>query len=237
MTKNIQIVSLNIWHGNLKDDLLSYIGSKKDSTAVFCFQEIDAEIYQIIRELLDSEFNLYYAQKISSETVISTATFVRKELKVVETRTLLSDIDEVGLGLLCVVDFGKQGSFAINNIHGWARPGHKFDTEKRLEQSKSLLESTKQNQNATNIFMGDFNLMPETESVKMFIDNGFRNLISDFNIPTTRNEAVWSRYPENKQLFADYTFVQQAEGVDYDFLVEENEVSDHLPMTLELIFE
>ena len=55
-----------------------------------------------------------------------------------------------------------------------------------------------------------------------------------FKSPTTRNEIAWQRYPENKQLYADYAFVQQSSGVGYDFAVESIDVSDHLPLVLQL---
>ena len=65
----------------------------------------------------------------------------------------------------------------------------------------------------------------------MFEDNGYKNLIKEFKIPTTRNEISWAKY-ENKQLFADFVFVSPDVKIT-NFSVPNNEISDHLPLILE----
>jgi len=79
------------------------------------------------------------------------------------------------------------------------------------------------------------------ESLKMFESKGFRNLIKDFKIPTTRNEYAWKHAFEKrglnrpyfgKQLFADYVFVSPEVKVN-KFEVSKIEISDHLPMILD----
>ena len=80
------------------------------------------------------------------------------------------------------------------------------------------------------ILCGDFNLMPETESIKM-LGEAMRDLIKDYKITNTRNEISWKTY-NNKQYFADFTFVSKDINV-LNFEVPYNEVSDHLPMILE----
>lgn len=87
---------------------------------------------------------------------------------------------------------------------------------------------------STEIIAGDFNLLPETASVRMFAERGLRDLIAEFDIPTTRNDIVWDKFPADmKQLHADYAFVY-GDDVEYDFCVEDVRVSDHLPLVVEL---
>jgi endonuclease/exonuclease/phosphatase family metal-dependent hydrolase len=81
------------------------------------------------------------------------------------------------------------------------------------------------------IIGGDFNLNKNTESVKMFEKNGYRNLIEEFGIEVTRNHLIWDLYPENIQFWADYLFVSPEVKVK-SFEVPKNEVSDHLPQVL-----
>ena len=48
------------------------------------------------------------------------------------------------------------------------------------------------------IIGGDFNLNPDTESIKMFEEAGYKNLIKDFKIENTRNEISWREFKEIK---------------------------------------
>ena len=68
----------------------------------------------------------------------------------------------------------------------------------------------------------------------MFEDADYRNLIKDHRISSTRNELAWDRFPGNKQLFADYTFVSGDVEVR-DFKVPNVPISDHLPMILDFV--
>ena len=64
---------------------------------------------------------------------------------------------------------------------------------------------------------------------------GMRNLIKDFSIATTRNALSYGNYPESeRQYFADYVFVSSGVRV-LNFSVPEIEISDHLPMILEIV--
>src|SRR5581483_7148606 len=92
----------------------------------------------------------------------------------------------------------------ILNVHGKWYPGQKLDDTDRLEQSKIILEFA-QKFSGPKIICGDFNLMPQTQSIAM-LEGDYRNLIKDFGITNTRNEASWKAH-NNKQYFADYTFV------------------------------
>jgi len=86
------------------------------------------------------------------------------------------------------------------------------------------------------IVIGDFNLLPDTESIKKFEVYGYQNLIEDFAIKSTRNRIAWEQFKNEpgfvKQHYADYCFVSKDVKVK-KFTVPNIEVSDHLPLILE----
>ena len=85
--------------------------------------------------------------------------------------------------------------------------------------------------------MGDLNLLPQTESVALFERAGYRNLITEYNIKTTRGTLMRKLYPQFEhgpygfQEFADYTFMSSDLEVQ-SFEVPDVPISDHLPMIL-----
>ena len=139
-------------------------------------------------------------------------------------------------GFASYVTFKKDGK-VINllNVHGKSRPGDKNDTPARIKQSKTIIEFMK-DKDGSKIIGGDFNLNPDTESVKMFEESGYKNLIKDFEIKNTRNEISWREFRETKdferQHFADYVFVSKEVKVN-NFEVPYMEISDHLPQILD----
>jgi endonuclease/exonuclease/phosphatase family metal-dependent hydrolase len=121
-------------------------------------------------------------------------------------------------------------NLSIINYHGPAQPGNKLDTPLRVALSQSIKTIWEKEISNHKILCGDFNLMPETESIKLLEGCG-KNLIKAFNIQNTRNEISWAKY-QNRQSFADFTFVSPLVKVK-DFVVPYNLVSDHLPMVLD----
>ena len=119
-------------------------------------------------------------------------------------------------------------------LHGASQPGSKLDTPDRIAQSQKVIDFLK-DRPGEKIVMGDFNLLPETESIRMFEPAGYRNLVNDFKISTTRGTKHKQLYPEfagDYQEYADYTFVTPGVKVT-NFEVPDVPISDHLPMILE----
>jgi len=119
-----------------------------------------------------------------------------------------------------------NGTRTIINFHGiWNGKG-KTDTEDRLLQSDNIVMFLK---TLTNPFVlcGDFNLLPDTESLKKFELFGLRNLIKENSITSTRT----SLYKKEHRM-ADYVFVSEGIKVN-DFKVLPDEVSDHSPIFLD----
>lgn len=114
----------------------------------------------------------------------------------------------------------------VINAHLTHRPEGKSDSEKRIRQSNMIV-------NFMNLFdcpkilMGDFNLLPDTESIKIIEAAGLRNLIKEFGITETRTELY-----KKKLRFADYAFVSPEIKVK-DFKVLPDVVSDHSPLYLD----
>lgn len=119
---------------------------------------------------------------------------------------------------------GKSG-YMIANVHGLWNGKEKIDTPERLKQSeiiKNFLNKTK----GGKILCGDFNLLPDTQSLKI-LEEGMTNLIKSYKIKTTRSSSY-----HKPDKFADYTLVSPNVSVK-SFAVPKTEVSDHLPMELE----
>lgn len=120
----------------------------------------------------------------------------------------------------------EKGNRTIMNFHGLWNGKGKTDTEERLQQSKKIGELTKKIKNPY-VICGDFNLLPETESMKSLEDLGLRNLVTEYGITSTRTSFYTK--PEK---FADY--VLTSEGIDvHTFKVLPDEVSDHSPLYLD----
>ena len=78
------------------------------------------------------------------------------------------------------------------------------------------------------IICGDFNLFPDTHSMKVLNEN-FVSLVDKNNISSTRPKA--NELSHHERNVVDYIFVDKGMRVD-DFKVIENDVSDHLPLVL-----
>lgn len=132
------------------------------------------------------------------------------------------------------VRFEKEGKcFTLATVHGIPYPGDKRDDENRRAQSRRIL-SFFAGEKGEKILGGDFNMMPDTESMAMIEKSGMIDLIKEYAITNTRNEFAYGDYPEaDRQYFADFAFVSSGVRVTR-FEVPYCLVSDHLPMLLEV---
>ncbi|MBI3589596.1 MAG: hypothetical protein HY093_04275 [Candidatus Liptonbacteria bacterium] len=126
---------------------------------------------------------------------------------------------------------GKSNRLTIAHLHGIVWPGKKEDSPARLEQSQNIINFLSE-QPGEKILCGDFNLLPNTESIQMIEKNGMKNLIKDFKISTTRSIIEAAKYGGNLQHFADYCFVSPSLKIK-NFTVPTLAISDHLPLILE----
>lgn len=190
------------------------------------------DLFEKLREIL-ADFDGHFAQSYGDDYGL--ATFVRKNFDVVsaESRFVYKEGPRVDL------EPGLEGDHARNvqivtltdglriaNIHGlWKKGRGKEDSPERLEQSMILTGVL--SGDAPAVLVGDFNLWPDTESVRMIERAGFRNLIREYGITSTRTEL----FPKEFVPFADYAFTKGVEITDFQVLPDV--VSDHNPLLVE----
>lgn len=237
----MKVIFFNIWHGEVMDKLTNYLVNESVSTDIFCLTEVHPDLKEKIEKILPN-FEPYYTKLIETEYlnggVEGQGIFVKKGINVENYEShKVFDINKNDVGALEIITLSKNGeaSIHIGSIHGMARPGHKEDTSERIKQSEKTIELFK-NKLGKVMIGGDFNLLPETKSVSLFEESGYKNLIKEFEIKTTRNKLSWDRFASGpntfgKQYYADYVFVNNEVEIE-SFKVPEIEVSDHLPLVV-----
>jgi len=226
----MKIIFLNAWGGQV-ESIKKFILDQSTDTDIFCFQESYNSKSQIFCLDWLKDYQYFIDKKrINQKDEFVNCTFVKKNFSVSNIKTIGQGDLNIGLGLFTKIEISNNKIINLCNVHGHARPGDKQDNPDRLHQSQLIIDFFK-NLTGLKIIGGDFNLDFGTKSVQMFEDNGFKNLIKEFKIQTTRNEMSWRKY-KNKQLFADYVFVSPDIKIK-KFSVPNNEISDHLPLILE----
>ncbi|KKW46169.1 MAG: hypothetical protein UY97_C0009G0026 [Parcubacteria group bacterium GW2011_GWB1_57_6] len=214
----------------MKKELRGFFELHAPDTDLFCLQEASEHMRNLVREYLrDFNETTYPVRYRSAIERFDMATYVRKTVPVRHSELAFHDGERMsGMGICTEIEY-RGNLLYVLNYGGISRPG-KLDTPERIRQSKKILAyyGTKQ---GPKILGGDFNVLPETRSIQMFIEHGYRELVHEFAIPTTRNHLAWDRFP-TKLLFSDYVFVSNDIEVK-DFKVPDMEISDHLPLILE----
>lgn len=257
----MKIIFLNIWGGKVFDPLMKFVKESAADTDFFCFQEVFDSPHErevswggranMLAELTRGlpEFKPCFASAVSGfdgdnhvdyELSLGLAIFVREGITVESSGDFLICGEEWTQNQQSEI-FPHNLQFArfrrgikmhtIVNVHGVAYPGSKLDTPERRSQSQKIVEFLNR-EKSEKILGGDFNLMPDTESIRMIERAGMRSMIKEFNIRTTRSILSYARYPEtDRQHFSDYVFVSPGVGVS-DFRAPQISISDHLPMVL-----
>ena len=119
---------------------------------------------------------------------------------------------------------GKE--IQIINVHGiWNKD--KIGDERTIKQSEFILSKVRNDIPA--IVVGDFNLLPNTESIKK-LNNKLINLIEKYNIKSTRPN--FDDGLDKGNMVCDYIFVNNKVIVN-DLKVIDSNISDHLPLILD----
>ncbi|MEX1113525.1 MAG: endonuclease/exonuclease/phosphatase family protein [Patescibacteria group bacterium] len=251
----MKLVCLNAWGGHELDPLLEFIKTHAPYTDLFCFQEVfnnsagkvsDGEFrLNLLDELKQAlpSFEPYYIpgqvgfaidrSPVPYDLSFGSAIFAQTSLKPEFSHVVLLENNDSSdhpyhetKHLLNVKPALSGKPLTISTLHGlWVPNIGKTDTEERLIQSRRIREFLDA-QPGEKILCGDLNLNPGTESLRM-LEQGYRNLIADFDIQTTRS-ALYKR----SDRFADYTLVTPGVQVR-SFEVPDVPISDHLPMILE----
>lgn len=255
----MKLITLNTWGGRAgKDSLLRFFATHKDTTDIFCLQEIWSAPYEHLEgsvvggKNMNHESILVHGKQKISETLSHHHSYFSPHH--LENYGLMMSIRDT----ITVKDFGdifvhkhkgyvpdgdighharniQYATFTLNskevtviNFHGLWNGNGKSDSLDRLLQSESIIHFLKTLQGEI-IICGDFNLLPDTKSLKKFEDFGLRNLISENNITSTRTS-----FYTKKEKFADYIFVSSGITVR-ECKVLPDEVSDHSPLLLDFI--
>jgi endonuclease/exonuclease/phosphatase family metal-dependent hydrolase len=117
----------------------------------------------------------------------------------------------------------------ILNLHGlYSRD--KKDSKRTIQQCKYILHAAKRKDIPT-IITGDFNLLPDTKSIKM-MNKKFRNLVNEYNIESTVPDYDHGTESARGRFVMDYIFVNNKIKVN-NFKVVDTNISDHLPLILD----
>lgn len=242
----MKLVSLNTWGGTLNDLLLAFFEAHQHID-FFLLQEVylnatertnwdnrgNPNLFIDLQKTLPGHTG-FYAPAQDGEYGL--AGFIKKGIKIEDqgdvfihrSRDAMIGTDASTLGRnLQYFKIGGIKPFTLMNFHGlWTGQG-KLDTPERIAQSERIVEFARGTMGDF-ILTGDFNLMPETESIHILEGMNVRNLIKDHGITKTRT----SYYKKTPDAYADYTFVTPGIEVK-EFRVLPDEVSDHSALYLE----
>lgn len=248
----MKLITLNTLGGKLRDPLSRFIVSHA-KTDIFCFQEVFHDLDESTRTtdfIFDEGANEQLFEDIQSMlprhrgffcpihgAFYGLAMFVKNDINVAETGEVLlyenAAYDPTGED----TDHGRKLQWAkivagvreilIMNMHGhWSKVG-KRDDAIRIEQSRRIAAFLKQSGDSPKVLCGDFNLRPDTESVRTIEEAGMVNLITKHEVSSTRT-SLYAK-PER---FADFIFLSP-DVEEKDFRVLPDEVSDHSPLFVE----
>lgn len=242
----MKLISLNTWGGTLNQELLKFIEEHTDIDFLL-FQEVrhhatkeklwngreNLELFEDIRKRLPHHTG-YFAPTEDDDYglagFINTSYLLRGhgDIFVYRNRGDISNGNDTLMPRnLQYFDINAIKPFTLLNVHGlWSKEGKK-DSLERIHQSEKIIKYTKTIEHDY-VLVGDFNLLPDTESMKLLENNRMRNLIKEYNITSTRT----SYYTKSNDTFADYVLVTSGIKV-IDFQALADEVSDHRAMYLE----
>lgn len=220
---SVKLISLNTWAGRAgKEGLLDFFRRHKDAD-IFCLQEmwegghhhaprwgdnIDTSLLTNIGKVLNEHVSFF---RPHYHDWWGLAIFAKKNLKIQQEGELFvykekkdswgDDAVNHARNIQYLTLDTPKGLRTAVNFHGLWTGGEKDDTDERLLQSDNILRFLKTLSHPY-VLCGDFNLLPETQSLKKLENAGMRNLIKEFAIISTRS----SHYKKPAR-FADYTLV------------------------------
>jgi endonuclease/exonuclease/phosphatase family metal-dependent hydrolase len=241
----MKLITLNIWGGRVRAPFLDFVISHEKNTDIFCFQEVyhnaPAQIsdenapvsLNIFSELLEllPDFKGFFKPVVNN--IYGICTFVRKTIEVLGEGDIQIYDNPTYSGIgphhsrnmqWLQVRIGDQ-IYSILNVHGLWNGKGKSDSPDRILQSQKIREFMDK-LSTPKILCGDFNLRPDTESMKI-IEDKMHNLIHLHQVSSTRTSLY-----KKEEKFADYILISP-EIKTHCFTVLDHEVSDHKPLFLE----
>ncbi len=255
----MRVITLNTWGGRAgKENLLAFFAKHKNDTDIFCLQEIWSASYdhldghlaggvevhhdqimtcglQDIAMILPNHVPFFRPHFMDNYGLLM---LVRKNITVVEEGEIFvykhkgyvpdGDAGNHARNIQYIVMETAHGPLTVINFHGLWNGKGKTDTEDRLKQSQNILDFMN-GIPGEHILCGDFNLLPHTESIKLFESRGLRNLIKEYDVTSTRTS-----FYTKPDKYADYVFMSEKITVE-NFIVLPDEVSDHAPLLFDVV--
>jgi endonuclease/exonuclease/phosphatase family metal-dependent hydrolase len=246
----MKLITLNLWGGKLSDKFPDFFEKYKD-VDIFCFQEIYKNAgerkeneFLSIWDVSDDELNLHESLEklLPNHTgffrphvgdFYGLSMFVKKEIPIREENDIWvfgsGEWDNSGshsrnLQYIKLLNDGKE--VLVANLHGiWHPKVSKIDILERIEQSNTIKKFLLDYE-GPKILAGDFNLMPDTQSISI-LEDGYENLVKKHNITSTRTS-----FYKKECRFADYVLIND-KVKDASFKVLPEEVSDHSALLFE----
>ena len=251
---SLKLVTLNCWGGSAADQLIPFFAEKGKEIDIFCLQEmfdcpqsvlsarhpdrkeLRGDIFKRVCDALpEHEGSLAYFD--DDRHRMAPALFVRRgvEVKTIEDFVVYRPERPVETGNAVIssrklqyITFAFRGhDFTVANFHGLWVNGPKTDTPERLEHAREVrafLDSLQ----GKKILCGDFNLLPETESLAI-MRGDMRDLVKESGVGSTRTPLYRHYQNPAEPNFADYILASRDVEV-HDFSVLPDVVSDHAPL-------
>ncbi len=211
--------------------------------------QIKTDIYSDVSKILKDYVGFFAPtftgydteEKVDFDLAFGQATFVKKNIELISEETVfvhgkfdykppvvvggIKDAMDLprNIHLIKIKIEGKE--VLIGNLHGYWLPDSKHDTKQSIKQMKKVKKIFSAF-SGPKILCGDFNLRPDTQSIKM-LEEDMKNLIIEYGATSTR-----SKLHTRVEKFADYIMVSDKVKVN-DFEVINEHVSDHLPLMLD----
>lgn len=240
----MKLITLNAWGGYIEKPFFEFIENYHDID-IFCFQEIyknaprtiatdgrkvDLNLFNDLEKILTEHIGFFRPVVANS---FGMGVFVKNSIKVLaEGEVIIHENPSYeGNGprhprnLQWVKLATQNKEWYALNIHGLWNGMGKTDTEERLIQSQKIKDFI-DTLDKPFVMAGDFNLRPDTESLKI-VANGLNDLVNIYDVHSTRTS-----YYTKEERYADYIFTTKDIVVKH-FEVMPNEVSDHAPLLVD----
>lgn len=237
-------MTLNVWQGRLERVLLKHLEQQNIDFA--CMQEavdykgktggIISSYSKIGASLrLDQQFFSPLNTTKFGNNDLSFGNVIYSKLPFTKSENIFTrgsykadfdfDVDDYNIRALqhVTVEIGDKKLHILNH-HGHHIDAHKLGDEETMRQTAMIIDYIKQLNGAV-ILCGDFNLSPESESIKQF-DSILQNLSVTNSLETTRSLLT------HKKEVCDYIFVNHNVNVK-GFSMDKTIISDHNALILD----
>lgn len=241
----MKLIQVNVWGGRMKPQILEFV--EKYNPDILCLQEVidlEGEGEGIFASLNDIKLSMGAEYSFMSpvftinhtnrkdhfgNAILSKYPIVKKETTFTgkEYKDNFNFIDhDYNIRNLQIAKIElPEKTINVMNHHGHHVPEHKNGDKETMKQCAMIADAIKST--GDNIVLtGDFNLAPNSESLKQ-INNLLINHSIDNNLTTTRNELT----PKNE--VCDYIFTSKDLAVK-EFRLLDDVVSDHCALLLEI---